>query len=239
VLGSVAAERLGIHSLTTPVSVWIGGRWWAVLGILEPLPLAPEIDRSVLVGHQAAQALLDADGSPSTLYLRAADEWIDDVRGVLPATANPENPESVNVSRPSDAIEAKAAAATAFTALLVGLGGVALLVGGLGIANVMLMAVLERRAEIGLRRALGATRRQVAAQFVTEAVLLSLLGGLAGSAVGAAVAAVYASSQGWPVALPAAGLGAAVGAAVVVGVLAGLYPALRAASTPPTEALRS
>ena len=239
VLGSVAAERLGIDSLDAPVTIWIGGQWWVVIGILEPNPLAPEIDRSALVGQPVARSQLDADAAPTTLYVRAADEHLDDVRGVLPATANPMNPESINVSRPSDAIEAEAAAATAFTALLVGLGAVALLVGALGIANVMLMAVVERRSEIGLRRALGATRGQIAAQFVAEATLLSVLGGAAGSAVGEGVAAAYAASQGWPVALPALALGAGVGAALVVGALAGVYPALRAAATPPTEALRA
>ncbi len=238
VLGSVAAERLGIQSLEHPVTVWIDDQWWAVIGILEPLPLAPEIDRSVLVGREVAAALFGSDGAPSSLYVRAADSAIGDVRSVLAATANPANPESVNVSRPSDAIEARAAAATAFTALLVGLGAVALLVAGLGIANVMLMAVLERRTEIGLRRALGATRVHVAAQFVTEAVLLSVAGGLTGTLLGAGVAAAYASAQGWPLAVPALGVAAGVAAAVVVGALAGIYPAVRAAGTPPTEALR-
>jgi putative ABC transport system permease protein len=239
VLGSVAAERLGITDLDTPVLVWAGDRWWSVVGILDALPLAPEIDRSALVGLEAAQDLLGSDGAPTTIYVRAVPERIDDVRAVLPGTSNPENPESVNVSRPSDAIEARAAAATAFTALYLGLGAVALLVGGLGIANVMFMAVLERRSEIGLRRALGATRGHIVAQFLAEAVLLAGAGGLAGVAIGSAVAVAYARSQSWLVALPLAGFVGGIVAAVLVGGLAGFYPAIRAASTPPTEALRS
>lgn len=239
VLGAVAAERLGIDSVREGVLVWIGDRWWSVVGILDPLPLAPEVDRSALVGRPVAEALLDADTAPSTIYVRATPELISDVRAVLPATTDPEHPEAVEVSRPSDAIEAKAAAATAFTTLFLGLGAIAVLVGALGIANAMLMAVLERRNEIGLRRALGATRGHIVGQFLAEAVLLAGFGGILGAILGSAVAAAYATSQGWLVALPVGGLVVGVVAAGLVGALAGIYPALRAANTPPTEALRS
>jgi putative ABC transport system permease protein len=238
VLGSVAAERLGIHSLETPVLVWIDDRWWSVVGILDPLPLAPEIDRSALVGRDVAEAL-GAESAPTTIYVRADPEQINDVRAVLASTTDPEHPEAVDVSRPSDAIEAKAAAATAFTTLFLGLGAVAVLVGGLGIANVMLMAVLERRNEIGLRRALGATRGHIVGQFLAEAVLLAGFGGVVGAVLGSAIAAGYATSQGWLVALPVAGLAVGILAAAAVGGLAGIYPAIRAANTPPTDALRS
>ena len=239
VLGALAAERLGITSLVGQPLVWIADRWWAVVGILEPLPLAPEIDRSALVGMDAAREYLDTEASPTTIYVRAADELLDDVRSVLPATSNPESPEAVLVSRPSDAIEARAAAATAFTTLFLGLGAVALLVGGLGIANVMLMAVLERRNEIGLRRALGATRGHIVGQFLTEAILLAGAGGVVGAVLGSAVAAAYATSQAWVVALPIAGCVAGVLGAAAVGALAGLYPAVRAANLAPTDSLRA
>lgn len=239
VLGSIAAERLGIADLSTPVNVWLGDAWWTVIGILDPLPLAPEIDRSVLVGRPAAERWLDATGDASTLYLRADEQALADVRSVIPATANPENPEAVQVSRPSDALEAAAAADTAFTGLLVGLGAVALLVGGIGIANVMLMSVLERRVEIGLRRALGATRGQITMQFLSEAVLLAGAGGLLGVAIGTLIAVAYAGSQGWLVDVPIPAVLAGVGVAVGVGAAAGLYPAWRASRVPPTEALRS
>jgi putative ABC transport system permease protein len=239
VLGSVAATRLGITDLDAPVQIWIGDQWFTVIGVLDPMPLNPEIDRAALVGFPAAETYLQDDVPPSMIYVRTAPSAVDDVRHVLAATANPEHPEEVRVNRPSDAIQARAAAATAFTGLFLGLGAVALLVGGLGIANVMLMAVLERRPEIGLRRALGATRGHILGQFLTEAVLLAGLGGGLGLAVGSGVAAAYARSQNWAVVIPPVGLAVGFGAALAIGAIAGLYPALRAAAVPPTEALRT
>lgn len=239
VLGSVAAERLGVQRADGSVQVWLGGRWFTVVGILEPLPLAPEIDRSALIGFPAAASLFDHDGSPATVYVRTSPDDVDDVRAVLAATANPENPEEVRVSRPSDALAARAAANVAFTALLVGLGAVALLVGGIGIANVMVISVLERRSEIGLRRALGASRGHVRLQFLTEALLLSGMGGLAGVVLGAAVTFAYAATRSWTPVVPPVAFAGGLLAAIGIGALAGLWPAMRAARLSPTDALRS
>ncbi len=239
VLGALAARRLGIVDLRAPIAVYIAGEWFSVIGILDELPLAPELDRAALIGREAADTWLDADISPTTIYVRADPAYVDEVRGVLGATANPENPEAVTVRRPSDAIEARAATATAFTALFLGLGLVALAVGTLGIANVMLMAVLERRGEIGLRRALGATRGAIGGQFFGEALLLASLGGALGVSVGMLIGGAYATSQGWPVVISPVAIAIGVGATAIVGAVAGLYPAMRAARVPPTDALRS
>ncbi len=239
VLGSVAAERLGISHAGPGVMVWLGDRWFTVVGILDPVPLAPEIDRSALVGFPVAQDLLGFDGSPTTVYTRSDERSVEAVRGVLAATANPSNPEEVRVSRPSDALAARAATDSAFTALFLGLGAVALLVGGVGIANVMVISVIERRSEIGLRRALGATRGQVRLQFLSESLLLSGLGGVGGVLLGAGVTAAYAAARSWSVVVPPVSIAGALGAALVIGGIAGLYPAVRAARLAPTEALRS
>jgi putative ABC transport system permease protein len=238
VLGYQAAATLGISGLDQPTRVWLGGRWFTVVGILEPLPLAPELDRSALVGFPVAARLLGYQGYPSRIYLRTTTQQTTQVAGLLAATADPQHPEQVQASRPSDALTARVAAKSATTGLFLGLGAVALLVGGIGIANVMVIGVLERRSEIGLRRALGAARGHVGAQFLVESLLLATIGGATGVAIGAAITIAVADQRQWAVQLPAVALWGGLAAALTVGVVAGLYPALRAARLAPTEALR-
>jgi putative ABC transport system permease protein len=239
VLGYQAAAVLGIAGLDEPVRVWLGGHWFTVVGILDPVPLAPEIDRSALVGFPVAGRLLGDDGHPSRIYVRTATEATAQVAGLLARTADPAHPEQVQASRPSDVLTARVAAKDASTGLFLGLGAVALLVGGIGIANVMVIGVLERRSEIGLRRALGAARSHVAAQFLAESLLLAALGGAAGVALGTAITVGVAGQRQWAVLIPAVSVWGGFAVALAVGAVAGLYPAMRAARLTPTDALRS
>jgi putative ABC transport system permease protein len=237
VLGSAAARRLGIGAAGADMQVYLGGKWFTVIGVLDPVPLAPELDSTALVGWPAAVSYLNFDGHPTTVYTRTADASVEAVQAVLAATANPQAPNEVKVSRPSDALAARQATNRTFTGLLLGLGAVALLVGGVGVANTMVISVLERRAEIGLRRSFGATRGQIRLQFLAESLLLSALGGAGGAVIGIAVTTLYATTQSWPPVVPAWALAGGVAATLVIGAIAGLYPAIRAARLAPTEAL--
>jgi putative ABC transport system permease protein len=239
VLGAEAANLLGIHDLANPTQVWIGGHWFTVVGILKPVELVSQLDSMAFIGFPIAEQYFRFDGHPTELYLRSVPSQVNAVASVLPATVNPPNPSTVQVSQPSDVLKAQVAAKGAYNGLLLGLGAVALLVGGVGIANVMVISVLERRSEIGLRRALGASRRHVAEQFLAEALLLSVLGGLAGIIIGGAATAIYATSQHWSVQIPALALYGGIAAALAIGAIAGLYPSMRAARLSPTEALRT
>jgi putative ABC transport system permease protein len=237
VLGAAAAQRLGIDRIFPGERIWVGGLWFYVAGILRPAVLAPEIDSSVLIGFPAAEKYLGFDGHPSEIYLRAQTSQINAVDSVLAPTANPEAPSQVDVSQPSLALVAQADARAALNSLLLGLGAISLLVGAVGVANIMLIGVLERRSEIGLRRALGATKGHIRMQFLSEAIVLAVLGGAAGVTTGALSTAVYASVKGWSVVIPALAWGGGFGIAVLIGATAGLLPALRAARLSPTEAL--
>lgn len=235
VLGETASQRLGVEEPGT--EVWIDGQSSTVIGVLDPVPLAPELDLAALVGIPVALSEYDHSGHPTRLYERSADDAVTTARSLIAPTLQPASPGSVAVSRPSDALAATNAVDQAFTGLLLALGSIALIVGGIGVANTMIISVLERRREIGLRRAIGATRRHIWVQFLTEAVLLSAIGGLAGAAIGSGVTAIIATTNGWTTVIPGWALGGGVIATIAIGAIAGMYPAIRAARTAPSTAL--
>ena len=239
VLGAQAAGTLQIRSLSGHIQVFLGGTWFNVIGILKPVILDPGLDSTAFIGLPVAERLFRTQPNPSEVYVRANVNQVTQVSNLLAPTADPQTPDGVQVSRPSDALEARAAAKGQFTTLLLGLGAVALLVGAIGIANIMVISVLERRGEIGLRRALGATKRHISTQFLTESALLAALGGIAGLALGAIATWVYSLAQNQPMVVPVYALIAAPAAGLAIGALAGLYPAVKAARLSPTEALRA
>jgi putative ABC transport system permease protein len=241
VLGAEAASLLGITSLAHPTQVWIGGHWFTVTGILNSVTLENQMDSMAFIGFPIAEQYFAFDGHPTELFVRTVNtpSLVNAVYNVLPATVNPADPSEVQPGEAASALQAELLTAGAYNGLFLALGAVALLVGGVGIANIMVISVLERRSEIGLRRALGATRRHVAEQFLAEAILLSLLGGLAGTLTGVAATAIYAQTQHWSVQIPALAMYGGIGATVAIGAIAGLYPATRAARLSPTQALRT
>jgi len=237
VLGSDAASALGIDQPGT--QAWLGGRWFAVVGILQPVPLAPELDRAALIGFAQAAGLAGQPVLPTELYVRTYPQGTSAVGSVLAATVDPASPQDVTVTNPTDALIARADASSALQGLFLALGAVALVVGGIGIANVMVIAVLERRGEIGLRRALGARRAHIGTQFLAESALLAAAGGGAGALLGGFSTTIFAAARHWDAVVPVPALLLATGSALAVGAAAGVYPALRAASFSPAEGLRT
>jgi putative ABC transport system permease protein len=239
VLGAAAAQRLGIDRVYPGERIWLGGQWFYVAGILSSAVLAPEIDSSVLIGFPAAKTYLGFDDHPTTIYVRSVTSQVAAVQDVLAATANPEAPNEVDVSQPSAVLTARADAQGALNGLFLGLGAVSLLVGAVGVANIMLISVLERRSEIGLRRALGATKAHIRSQFLCEAILLALLGGAVGVTLGILATAIYAHTKHWTTVVPTLAWAGGLAAAIAIGAIAGLLPAIRAARLSPTDALRT
>jgi putative ABC transport system permease protein len=237
VLGWDAASALGIDHAGT--QAWLDGQWFTVAGIIQPVPLAPELDRAALIGFAEAARLAGQAVLPTELYVRTYPQSTSAVGSVLAAAVDPASPQDVQVTNPADALIARADASSAFQGLFLALGAVALAVGGIGIANVMVIAVLERRGEIGLRRALGARRAHIGIQFLAESCLLASIGGTSGAILGGFATTIFAAVRHWDAVVPITALLLATASALAVGAAVGIYPALRAAKFPPAEGLRT
>ena len=238
VLGSVTAKRLGITNLSKPTKILIDDEWFGVIGIVEELKIHPDLDRSVFIGYGAAKKLFDINEEPTTIYLRANPTFIEDVVEVIAPSMNPENPDQVEVSKTTKTLETQQAVEASFTNLLLGLGSVALLVGGVAIANVMVMSVLERRMEIGVRRSIGATRREIRYQFLLESIVLSGIGGLVGVMLGSLITLAYTNYTNIVFSIPVWQILGAVVLALLIGAISGVYPAIKASKIQPAEAVR-
>ena len=239
VLGSLAAERLGIRHLTGHPTINISGTNFSVIGVLDEFEiLNTDLNRTAIIGLNVAANLFETPDNPGAIYAQVQPEQLDDVRELIPAQANPFAPGEVAVSRPTEALEIREVIDETFARILQSLALIVLAVGGIGIANIMVISVIERRGEIGLRRSLGATRKHIASQFIIESTVLSLLGGVLGVAIGVAIVIGYAQYKDFDLIIPWFWLTIGVGAAFVLGALAGLYPAWRASRLDPAEAVR-
>ncbi len=239
VLGSLAADRLGIRHLIGHPTINISGTDFAVIGVLNEFEiLNTDLNRTAIIGLGVADTLFETPDNPSAIYAQVPPEQLDEVRDIIPAQANPAAPGEVAVSRPTEALEIREVIDETFARILQALALIVLAVGGIGIANIMVISVIERRGEIGLRRSLGATRKHIASQFIIESTVLSLLGGLLGVAIGVSIVFGYARYKDFEAIIPWYWLSIGLAAAFGLGAFAGLYPAWRASRLDPAEAVR-
>lgn len=239
VLGRVVADDLGIVRVDNQPAVFIGQRAYTVMGIIDDVDRNPELVRAVIIPSSTAAADFVNDGARYSVLIEVAPGAAQVIAGQAAMALRPQDPERLEVLAPPDPGRLRQSIEDDITGLLYGLAGLALLVGMIGIANTTLVAVLERRSEIGVRRALGARRRHIASQFLTESATLGLLGGILGTSLGILAVVVVSAQRDWTttldplMTLPAPIIGA------VTGLLAGLQPALRAARIAPASALRA
>tara|TARA_B100000959_G_scaffold220128_1_gene232587 strand:- start:364 stop:1551 length:1188 start_codon:yes stop_codon:yes gene_type:complete len=216
----------------------VDGETYGIVGVLEKVDLVPKLDTAVIIPKSAAEEDFDVEQKPTTLYVRATEGNVDSTADALPMAINLGGNEAVTVAVPSDLLEAQGAVDTTLRNILFLMGGLALLVGGVGIANVMSISVIQRSGEIGIRRALGHTKMTIALQFVLEALFVGVLGGIVGVVTGVSVIYLVSSILGWIATLNIPLFLVAGGMALIVSVIAGLYPAWKAARLEPLETLR-
>ncbi|MAT37817.1 MAG: hypothetical protein CL420_07250 [Acidimicrobiaceae bacterium] len=216
----------------------VDGETYGVVGVIEKVDLVPKLDTAIIIPKSSAEEDFDVEQKPTTLYVRATEGNVDSTAEALPMAINLGGDEAVTVAVPSDLLEAQGAVDTTLRNILFLMGGLALLVGGVGIANVMSISVIQRSGEIGIRRALGHTKMTIALQFVLEALFVGVLGGIAGVVTGVCVIYLVSSILGWIATLNIPLFLVAGGMALIVSVIAGLYPAWKAARLEPLETLR-
>ncbi|WP_132189886.1 MULTISPECIES: ABC transporter permease [Kribbella] len=237
VLGKNAAERLGINRIDSQPAIFLGDQAYTVIGILDSVSGRAELLDAVIMPNGAAKLAYDLE-APDAVEIRTAVGAAQLIAGQAPVAIDPNNPSALKVDAPPKQGGVRTGVESDLNALFLLLGAVALLVGGLGIANVTLLSVLERVSEIGLRRALGAARRHVAAQFLVESVIVGFLGGLLGTAVGVLLTVGVSWFRDWtPILDSRLSLGAPLLGAVI-GLIAGTYPAWKASAIQPITALR-
>jgi putative ABC transport system permease protein len=211
---------------------------FAVVGVLGPVALDPELDNAVFVTEWSAKHVLGTNGEPNQLYIRAAPGATQSTANAIPTAISLGGPDQVSTQIPSDVLQAAAQANKTLqeVALLAGL--LALVVGGVGIANVMSISVIQRSSEIGIRRAVGHSRSKIAAQFLLESLFVGLLGGLGGAGFGVAIVYGVSAVAGWVAVIDYGTIPLWMGLALLVAVGAGLFPSIKAARLEPLETLR-